>query len=284
MLSDYHERPWNISAKGKTFSEVYELWRKDTRLAPSTIRGLESKYRRYCKELYDIPYEQLRPRHFRNVIDGCESGYGTKNGIRALFRHLDKTAIEYEVIEKGYSELVQSYSVESSNRTPFTEDEIKRVWENKDAPDMDIVLIYLYTGFRRDELAQIKLSDIDLENWFMTGGLKTKAGRNRRVPIHKRIRPIVEKRAEAAEAAGLETLFGVTGPTLAAHFMAALDGLGMRHVVHECRHTLRTRLDNAGANKRCIDLIMGHSSQDVGERVYTHKTLEQLQEAMNLID
>ena len=57
----------------------------------------------------------------------------------------------------------------------------------------------------------------------------------------------------------------------------------MQHTPHECRHTFRSRLDSAGANKVAIDLMMGHKSSDVGERVYTHKTLQELKEAINLL-
>ncbi len=57
----------------------------------------------------------------------------------------------------------------------------------------------------------------------------------------------------------------------------------MKHTVHECRHTFRSRLDAAGANKVAVDRVMGHKSSDTGERVYTHKTLEQLHEAVDLL-
>ena len=59
--------------------------------------------------------------------------------------------------------------------------------------------------------------------------------------------------------------------------------LNMKHTPHECRHTFRTKLDSVGVNKKCIDLMMGHKSKDVGERTYTHKTLEELKEAIELI-
>jgi hypothetical protein len=42
-------------------------------------------------------------------------------------------------------------------------------------------------------------------------------------------------------------------------------------------------LDSAGANKVCIDLMMGHKSKEVGERIYTHKTIEELKAAIELI-
>jgi len=57
----------------------------------------------------------------------------------------------------------------------------------------------------------------------------------------------------------------------------------MNHTPHECRHTFRSRLDSMSANKVCIDKIMGHKSQDVGERIYTHKVLQELKEAIELI-
>ena len=53
---------------------------------------------------------------------------------------------------------------------------------------------------------------------------------------------------------------------------------------HEARHTFETFLDNAGGNRKCIDMLMGHKSKDVGNRVYNHKTLEQLRETVNLLN
>ena len=43
-------------------------------------------------------------------------------------------------------------------------------------------------------------------------------------------------------------------------------------------------MDKADANKICIDLIMGHKTQDVGVRIYTHKTVEDLIETIDLLD
>ena len=57
----------------------------------------------------------------------------------------------------------------------------------------------------------------------------------------------------------------------------------MKHTPHECRHTFRSRLDSAGANKVCIDRLMGHKSKGTGERVYTHKNIEELRMNIELI-
>ena len=62
-----------------------------------------------------------------------------------------------------------------------------------------------------------------------------------------------------------------------------MKALNLKHTPHECRHTFETRLDNAGANRKCIDIMMGHKSRDVGNRVYNHKTLDELRIAIELI-
>ena len=41
--------------------------------------------------------------------------------------------------------------------------------------------------------------------------------------------------------------------------------------------------DSAGANRKCIDLLMGHVSKDTGNRVYNHKTLDELKATVELI-
>ena len=62
-----------------------------------------------------------------------------------------------------------------------------------------------------------------------------------------------------------------------------MERYGMNHVPHEARHTFESLLDSAGANRKCIDLMMGHTSQDTGNRVYNHKTIEELKLNIELI-
>jgi len=57
----------------------------------------------------------------------------------------------------------------------------------------------------------------------------------------------------------------------------------MNHLPHECRHTFISRLDSAGANRKCIDLLAGHASKEIGLRVYIHKTVEELKQAVELL-
>ena len=118
----------------------------------------------------------------------------------------------------------------------------------------------------------------------MRGGVKTVSGKNRIVPIHSKIDSHVRRRA----AEGGEYLFMLDGQRCSKRSYYALWGgimerAGMKHTPHECRHTFRTRLDGTEANRAAVNLLMGHKSQDVGERIYTHKTLQDLKNTIELI-
>jgi integrase len=105
------------------------------------------------------------------------------------------------------------------------------------------------------------------------------------VPIHSKIAGFVQRRASE----GREYLFTsdngkkIASPQYYMFWHDIMKQAGMDHTPHECRHTFRSRLDSVGANKVCIDKIMGHKSNDVGERIYTHKTIQELKDAIELI-
>lgn len=62
---------------------------------------------------------------------------------------------------------------------------------------------------------------------------------------------------------------------------AFLEENNFDHIPYETRHTFATMLDNKNINSKIKKLLLGHSSNDVTEKVYTHKTIEQLREAVN---
>ncbi len=62
-----------------------------------------------------------------------------------------------------------------------------------------------------------------------------------------------------------------------------MEQLELDHKPHDCRHTFATLMDSTGANKVSIKPITGHASQDITDKVYTHKDIEQLKKAIDLI-
>ncbi len=285
-LAEYNRNPYDIQASKITFKELFEKWRekKMPKLSVASQKSMKGAFK-HCSSLEKMKYRDIRSYHMQDCIDSCGCGYSTQGAIKTLFGHLDKFAMELDVIQKMYSTLITSAPIPETSKEPFTEDEIKALWAVQDQPWVDTVLILLYSGWRIAEFLNLKSEDVDLEAGTMKGGLKTKNGKGRIVPIHPLIKPFVEQwlnnGTEYLITSEQGTRFADNG--YRPHFNAVMDQLGMKHCPHECRHTLRTRLDSAGANKKCIDLIMGHKSKDVGERVYTHKTIEELKQAIELI-
>lgn len=281
MLADYNSEYWNVDAVNITFEDLYELWlkRRADKLRINHRRSLMTAYG-YCGKLYKEKYRQIKAYQMQNVVDECHLSHSSKANIRTLLMHLDRYALELDVIVKMNYMLVDAGETPDTTKVVFTEDEIEKIWNSQDSWIKNCTLILLYTGFRIMEFLTMRDDQVDLENWTLTGGIKTKAGRNRTVPIHSRIRGIVEETMDNGYLAGMK----ISDSTFRNKWNEYMASLEMKHTPHECRHTLRSRLDSAGANRVCIDRIMGHKSFGVGESVYTHKTVEELREAIEMIE
>jgi len=285
MLAAYNADPWDVDKAKMTLQELFDLWKKKKapRLGTANRACLLSAFR-YCAVLGAQPYRQIKAYQMQDTIDSCGKSYSTQSIIKNLWGHLDKFALELDITSKGYAALLTSDSVPPTSREVFTAEEVARLWEHEAEPWVDTVLIFLYSGWRISELLALRLEDIDLKAGTMQGGTKTKAGKGRIIPIHSRIQPFIESRL----AQGGPRLICREGKPVSltlyrGYWSDIMRRLGMSHVPHECRHTFETRLDAAGGNRKCIDLLMGHVSKDTGNRVYNHKTIEELSATIELI-
>ncbi len=275
-LAEYNKNPYDIDTKNVTLKDLYEQWLEKIfpKLGKSLQGNLKSAWK-YIQPLENLKYRDIRSYQMQDTIDNCGKSYSTQGTIKNLWGYLDKLAMEMDVIDKMYSQLTKSAQAEESDKIPFSEEEIQILWDHTDNDWVQIILIMIYSGWRIQEMVTLH---VDLEEGTMKGGVKTRAGKGRIVPIHSRILPFVKARCQN------ETLLGdITTKTLREHFKKTLTELGMNHLPHETRHTFRTRLDTVNANQKCIDLMMGHQSQSIGERVYTHKTIQELKEAIELL-
>lgn len=284
-LAEFNRSPFDLPAATLTTDELFAKWNelKAPKLSGALTRALNSAYR-HCEPVAQMRYRDVRAFHMQACVDECGHGYSTQWTIKNLFGHLDRFAQELDVIQKAYSPLVSAEAVPETSKRPFTADEIAALWQICGEAWVDSVLTMLYGGWRISELLTLECANVDLAGGTIRGGVKTRAGRGRLVPVHPRILPLVRRRMEA----GGRYLFSHNGQRCSntrfyTYWRGIMARVGCTHTPHECRHTFRSRLDSAGANKVCIDLMMGHKSREVGERVYTHKTLDELQSAIRLL-
>ena len=290
-LTAYHADPHAIPSAA-TFSEIFDKWsaEKYQKVSQSAIDGYNLAYK-HCATLYDLKFVDLRKAHMQSVIDKCPLGFHSKEKIKVLFNQLYKYSLENDLVSKDYSRFVElGANTKESTRRPFSDPEIQFLWKHCDhVPNADLILIMIYSGWRIGELLELENSNVNLEDWTFRGGKKTAAGKNRLVPIHTRIRPFIESRYDPNEKYLVRRSDIRNKPITHAHFTEsmfkpALDLCGiLSHVPHDCRHTCATLMDNAGANRTSIKRILGHASTDVTESVYTHKDIEELRRAIELI-
>ncbi|GIP65693.1 hypothetical protein J32TS6_42480 [Virgibacillus pantothenticus] len=142
------------------------------------------------------------------------------------------------------------------------------------------------TGLRPGELVEVKNENIHLNKRYFRGGFKTEAGTNRVIPIHKKVHKLIEDRMDPSNE---YLITNYEGNKLSYYvyyhekFKKIMQQLELKRKPHDCRHTFATLMDNAGANKLSIKRIMGHADKDITDKVYTHKDIEQLLIAIDML-
>ena len=241
-----------------TLTELFALWleRKSAKVGTATLGNMKTVYASHCKALQKFKYASIKAYQMQEAIDNCGHGYATQNFIKVFWRHLDTCALELDITIRNYANLLTSApAAVVSTKLPFSDEEIQTMWQSQATPWVDSVLFLLYTGFRISEMLDLRTENVNLENGTMQGGNTYLFSYN-------------------GKACGITIYRGF--------WREIMDVAGMEHTPHACRHTFCSRIDGGG--KRCVDWMVGHWAGDIGERIYTHKTFDELKAAIELLE
>ncbi len=281
-LADYNQNPYDIDAANVTFSQLYDKWSIEhfEKISDSRIRGTRSAYSK-CTLLYNMKFKDIKAAHLEGVLNNCDIGQATKQHIKSLFNQLYKYAMKNDIVRKDYSSLINPVGKYEREKkiSIFTKEEIQKLWDNIDIENVDIILIGIYSGWRPSELTELETSNVNLEEGTMIGGIKTDNGINRVVPIHSAIMQLINNRLKTART----TLFNINYEQYRYSYKKIMKQLNMDHKPHETRHTFISRAKEAVVDEYCLKLIVGHAIDDLTERVYTHRQLEQLRTEISKI-
>lgn len=286
-LAEYNRNPYNLDLSKLTFAEIYERWseREFKSLSESSVKGYRSAYK-HCESIYGVVFRDLRKTHLQTVLDSIEAPSAAEM-VKFLFHKSYKYALENDIVMKDYSQFVTLPKKKpSKKKVPFTRDEVNFLWENVDKiAYADFVLILLYTGMRIGELLIMTKSDIHLDERYMIGGLKTEAGKERLIPIHKRIVPLLENRISEKEWLFSNKRGGQLkySPFIKHHWSKLIKEIGAEHTPHDTRHFFISEMDRLGVNRVTVQKIVGHSDRSVTEH-YTHKTVAELLDAVDKLE
>ena len=271
-----------------TFSEVYEkfmAWKcaEGTTYSKATKSNYSASYS-YCSVLYNRPFEDLKATDLQEFIDNQK---GLKKGslkvILVLFNQMYKYAIYAEIVSENKSKYVKINKEDDiEHGTAFSEQELGVLWQNSANIDVQLILIMCYSGWRIGELENL---EVNLEKRFFQGGSKTKAGKDRIVPIHPCIYKFVKSRIDT-----YGTLLNMHKVTYRMfRFYPILEKLGIvgdpKHTPHDCRHTFSALCEKYGVRENDRKRLLGHAfGNDITNAVYGHRTVEELRTEIEKIE
>lgn len=273
-LAEYNKNPYDLNVKTTTFDDVWELWKKDgwDKGSEATQKAWIAGYKN-CEPIRQMPIRDIKLVHLEDIMR--DKGRSTQQHIKTVMSKVFKHALKHELIEKDPSSLIELKRAEEAEKTPFTLEEVQDLWKRAETDEFsELLLILLYTGMRIKELQILKQKDIFEDH--MVGGVKTKAGKNRIIPLHSAIRPFIQKRLDGQEYFLHDNGKPYTYSMFHKQFLKRVKG----HTIHETRHTFVSRMHTLGVNETTIKFIVGHSMKDVTSKVYMHKFKDELVQAV----
>lgn len=314
-LVEYNKNPYDLEPS-ITVRELYVKWTDEyfkSLKSSSSMRTIKSAWS-YCSSIYNMRAMDVRARHIKGCMDNGTAiikgkerkpSAGVKSRIKSMFNLMLDFAVEYEIVDKNYArtfdvsdDIVQEREQSKRGHIPFTDDEMTTLWNNVDIKKyVDVILIQCYSGWRPGELGLLELDNVDLENWTFIGGIKTKAGKDRLVPIHTKIRPLIKKKYQEAKALGSKYLINCTdSATHRDSLKLTYDkyqqrftkiknelNLNPNHRAHDGRKHFVTMAKKYNVDEYAIKYMVGHEISDITEKVYTQRETEWLKSEIEKI-
>lgn len=307
-LMEYNRKPYNETGD-MTGEELFNEWyiaKEKEGVTPAKLKDISRSWK-YCSLLYKMRIEDIRAQHIRECVENGEAVLRgkkqkakpmTQRKIKTVLNQMFDYALSYDLVEKNYARnyqipknIIRESEQGYTSHISYTDEEMQALWKNHYSTDVQMILIQCYSGWRPQELMDIKISDVDLLNWTFTGGSKTEAGKNRVVPIHPRIRTMIEQNYEKALEIGSKYLFnredgrsGKAVPYTYHRWSESLEliiknrKLNPNHKLHDGRKQFVTMCKRYEVDEYAIKRFVGHKISDITERIYTDRSLDWFQE------
>lgn len=283
-----HYKPPALPAQAKAtapplFSEIAEKWLE---LKHAEIK--DSSYKFYAQLFRATILPILGEREISNIKQSdCQqlinsyfeqAKYRTALKIFQTLNAVFNFALGEELIDKSPMRLLKPPKYEEQNGIALTLEEernfLRFLADSNCIPEVkNALLILLYTGIRRSELASIRI-----ENGFISViNAKTRKGfqeKRRLIPITPMLTPYLSDFDI--------TQLNVIRPDA---LTQAFKRLMPSHHLHELRHTFITRCQECGVAREIVSVWAGHAADNTQtSNVYTHFSREfMLNEAQKVI-
>jgi len=277
-----------INQMSMTVGQVYEAWsaRAYAKIGPQAVRGYVAAWKMRVSRFADRKMRDMTLDEWQSILDEDE-----KNGLSQsivnkdlhVIKGLYAYSMERDIVGKDYSAFLDVPTIAPKvEKGAFTDFQLAKLEElaREDFPWADTVLMLCYTGFRISEFLSLTRFNYHSEyGGYLQGGLKTKAGKNRIVPVHPKIAPYLKRWLEKDG----DTLINRAGKAISDDWYREKAFAPVAHLLglpqatpHWCRHTFASLLHRAGTDTLTAKWLLGHSTEtDITEH-YTHESIEEL--------
>lgn len=284
ILADYSsQKSFTVINNVPTLKDVYRAFyeRKFGINAPRKLSNqaqysFKASFQQF-KKVHDVPITEITVNDLQKVFDECSYKKPTIKGMKSCIKQIFDYAESRNLVEKSPVDGVMLPDREDAEHgVPFSAAELQILWKEKEDPVAEFLLIMCYSGFR---ITAYRTLQVDLEQCYFKGGIKTQSSKERIVPIHSAILPLVKARMERD---------GALMTKSKTYFYPPLKEFnekhGMNHTPHDCRHTFSALCEKYGVNEADRKRMLGHSfGDDITNGVYGHRELEDLKKEIEKI-
>ena len=180
-----------------TLQDIYASWSHThfEDISDSSKEGYEIAWK-HLSSCHNKKMRDIKAADFQAVIDDMiKKGRSRSscNKIRILANQLSKHAMELDIATKNYSQFIKLPKEKKTEKNIFSNEEIELLFRHQWNPTAQIILVFIFTGMRIEELFSIETKNVHLKERYMIGGEKTEAGKDRIIPINEKIYVFVEK-------------------------------------------------------------------------------------------
>ena len=291
----YQKVQEKMSKKVPTFLDIYYILDKDefSLLSPQTQNSMHGAIK-HLKKLHYLKIDQITLRMIQDVFDEDGSNHSTQVHMKTICTKVFRYAVVNQYIERNddYTSYIRIAKYEESDmHRPYTINEILAL-KKADTPEAHIMLIFIYTGVRINELLNINRDNIHIDEKcdddgterlisYMITGSKTKAGKNRIVPIHDDIKQFVIDELLKPEKRLVDVTYA--NFTTRTVLIKVNKLLNTHHTMHDTRKTFATLCQMNNLNVYIRKKVLGHRMNDITFDVYTNESKNRLWTEVNKI-
>jgi integrase len=258
--------PTEKGASGELFSTVVEQWLKldaAQRNRPSSLKLIHGIVD------HDI-LPAWRDRHISEIGRGevaalidsvlARGAPAKARQVHAYLHRLFKWSLGRGIVAANPMESMERPGKSSSRERVLDDAELAKIWKACEGVPGAVVQMLILTGARREEIAQLKWSEIQGDAIHLSNG-RTKNGEGHIIPLSSAAKALLASlpRIDGDFVFTYDGVKGVSGWSRNKRNLDAACGVS-DWVIHDLRRTVATGLQKLGVSLQVTEAVLGHTS------------------------